>query len=357
MDSTLHQSDKLIDQLTRRARELGFSYLGVTDPDVSKHVPFLDKWVKDGFQASMKWFDRHRNLRREPTALVPGTKRIVSVTLDYLPPGTDCLSVLNDPETAYISRYALGRDYHKLLRKRLKFLAEWFQTEVTPHGFRVFSDSAPVLEKHLAEKAGLGWIGKNTLLLSRRSGSWFFLGELFTDYPLPITNTSEIPRCGSCTACIDLCPTKAIVDAYRLDANRCISYLTIEHRGPIPQDLRIPIGNRIFGCDDCQLVCPWNRYAKAGDPEFVPRHGLDKVKLVELFEWSEEKFAKLTEGSPLRRAGYTKFLENVAIGLGNSEPTENSFKVLHARIGQYGDTLDDHICWALKRLASKRYKI
>lgn len=353
MDSTWHQSDQLFEQLKKHARKLGFSNLGITDPDVSAHYNYLDNWLEDGFQASMNWMDRYRDLRVDPTSLFPGTRRIISVTLDYLPPGTECITVLNDAESAYISRYALGRDYHKLLRKRLKSLGNWFNDTIHPHGFRVFTDSAPILEKHLAEKSGLGWIGKHSLLLSRQAGSWFFLGELFTDYPFTTTSKPQAQLCGSCRACIDVCPTNALVDAYRLNSNKCISYLTIEHKGPIPEALRAPIGNRIFGCDDCQLVCPWNRYAKKGDPAFMPRHGLEKAKLLTLFEWSEEDFIYATEGSPLRRAGYIKFLENLAIGLGNSRPTEKVFQTLNTRLGQLGDTLDEHIRWALQRLTSK----
>jgi epoxyqueuosine reductase len=350
MADSWHHSDALIRQLDLQARTLGFSKIGITDPDVSAHTDYLDQWLAQGFEAGMDWFHRHLELRRDPTELQPGTRRVISVALDYLPENTDCIAVLNDPDAAYISRYALGRDYHKLLRKRLRHLADWLGDIVGAHGYRVFADSAPILEKHLAEKAGLGWIGKHTLLLSRRAGSWFFLGEILTDCPLPLTNQPEHPRCGSCTACLDVCPTQAFPAPYQLDANRCISYLTIEHVGVIPDEFRIPMGNRVFGCDDCQLVCPWNRYAAVGDPAFMPRHQLDNRPLLELFLWDEATFLEATEGSPIRRAGYIKFLENLAIGLGNGTPRPDVMQALNQRLGQFGDVLDTHIQWALTQL-------
>jgi len=354
MDDSWHQSNQVLSRLEDKARELGFTSLGITDPDVSNHVSFLDSWLEAGFHGTMEWFERHLELRKDPTRLVEGTKRVISVRLDYLPEHTDCIDILNDPDKVYISRYALGRDYHKLMRKRLKQLGDWFSEEIAPHGFRVFSDSAPILEKHIAEKAGLGWIGKNTLLLSRNAGSWFFLGEILTDYPLDLSKTTEQPRCGSCTACLDICPTQAFPEPYRLDATKCISYLTIEHKGPIPIELRKPIGNRIFGCDDCQLVCPWNRYAAVGDPAFQPRHALDQQNLIDLFQWSESEFLDKTEGSPLRRAGYVKFLENLAIGLGNSQSqTKLTIGVLTSQLGRHGATLDDHINWAIAVLQTR----
>ncbi len=350
MTDSWHHSDTLLRQLDEQARLLGFSKIGITDPDVSAHTGFLDHWLAQGFEATMDWFHRHLELRRDPTALQPGTRRVISVALDYLPENTDCIEVLNNPDAAYISRYALGRDYHKLLRKRLKHLADWLGDTVGEHGYRVFTDSAPILEKHLAEKAGLGWIGKHTLLLSRSAGSWFFLGEILTDCPLPLTEHRERPKCGSCTACLDICPTQAFPAPYQLDANRCISYLTIEHAGIIPEEFRAPMGNRVFGCDDCQLVCPWNRYAQIGDPAFTPRHGLDQRPLLELFLWDEATFLEATEGSPIRRAGYVKFLENLAIGLGNGSARSEVIAALNQRLGEFGDVLDIHIDWALKQL-------
>jgi len=354
MDGSWHQSDEVLVKLEAKARELGFTSIGVTDPDVSQHVPYLEAWLESGFHGSMEWFERHLDLRKDPTRLVEGTQRIVSVRLDYLPENIECIEILNDPDKAYVSRYALGRDYHKLMRKRLKHLGDWLTDEIQPHGFRVFSDSAPILEKHLAEKAGLGWIGKHTLLLSRNAGSWFFLGELLTDCPLPLTQKTEQARCGSCTACLDICPTKAFPKPYQLDATQCISYLTIEHKGAIPVELRAPMGNRVFGCDDCQLVCPWNRYASVGDPAFAPRHALDNQSLIDLFQWSEEEFLLKTEGSPLRRAGFVKFLENIAIGLGNSvSQTSQAIEILSLKRGIHGAVLDEHIDWAISRLMSR----
>lgn len=353
MDTSWHQSPEIVKALTAKAHELGFARLGITDPDVSAHTPYLQQWLADGLHGSMDWMQRHQALREDPCALHPGTQRVISVALDYRPVAGNEWAVLEAPEKAYISRYALGRDYHKLFRKRLNALAQWLTDTVGPHGYRVFSDSAPVLEKHLAEKAGLGWIGKHTLLLSRDGGSWFFLGELFTDCPLPLTETPEAPRCGSCTACLDVCPTRAFVAPYRLDASRCISYLTIEHQGVIPESLRAPMGNRVFGCDDCQLVCPWNRYAREGDPAFLPRHGLDDVSLMELFQWDEATFLEHTEGSAIRRAGYVKFLENVAIGLGNGPATKAVMRALQSKRGLHGEVLDTHIEWALTELKAR----
>lgn len=353
MDASWHQSSEVLVSLRAEATRLGFAKVGITDADVSEHVPFLRRWLADGHQGSMQWMQTHQGLREDPRALQPNTERVISVALDYKPEAMDDWAVLNDPNLAYISRYALGRDYHKLFRKRLNQLSSWLAETIAPHGYRVFSDSAPILEKHLAEKAGLGWIGKHTLLLSREGGSWFFLGEILTDCPLPLTEITESARCGSCTACLDVCPTNAFVAPYRLDASRCISYLTIEHKGPIPEALRAPMGNRIFGCDDCQLVCPWNRYSRVGDPAFKPRHGLDRARLVDLFRWDETTFLDATEGSPIRRAGYVKFLENIAIGLGNGPHTEEIVSALVSRQGHLGDTLDIHITWALTALKGR----
>jgi epoxyqueuosine reductase len=353
MDTSWHQSSEVLACLQAEAARLGFSKLGITDTNVSQHVPYLRRWLNDGHQASMQWFEAHQALREDPCALVPNTQRVISVALDYKPDAMDDWTVLNDPDLAYISRYALGRDYHKLFRKRLAQLSTWLNETITPHGYRVFSDSAPILEKHLAEKAGLGWIGKHTLLLSRDGGSWFFLGEILTDCPLPVTEVTESPRCGSCTACLDICPTNAFVAPYQLDARKCISYLTIEHEGPIPEPLRAPMGNRVFGCDDCQLVCPWNRYSHVGDPAFQPRFGLDRARLIDLFCWDEATFLKATEGSPIRRAGYVKFLENIAIGLGNGHHSPQVLDALRGRVGQFGATLDEHIRWALTALMAR----
>ncbi|MDB5975818.1 MAG: putative iron-sulfur cluster binding protein, partial [Nevskia sp.] len=296
----------------------------------------------------MEYMARDPEMRANPAKLHPGTLAAISARLDYQPPADAAEANLADGERAYISRYALGRDYHKLMRSRLKKLAERIAAEIGPHGYRVFSDSAPSLEKALARNAGLGWIGKNTLLLTREAGSWFFLGEIYTDLPLSADVAEPANLCGSCTACIDICPTQAIVGPYKLDARRCISYLTIENRGPIPEELRPLMGNRIFGCDDCQLVCPWNRYAEVStDPDFAPRHGLDTAKLAELFAWTEEEWSRKTEGMAMRRAGYRGFLRNIAVALGNAPATSAVLAALNARAQDSDELVREHTQWAL----------
>tara|TARA_E500000178_G_scaffold353877_1_gene421001 strand:- start:717 stop:1820 length:1104 start_codon:yes stop_codon:yes gene_type:complete len=337
--------------IEKKCLDLGFSNFGISTPDISTHKDFLKQWIESGFSGTMSWISKHAEYRLDPESLVPGTIRIICVTLNYLPPETKSVKILYNKDLAYISRYALGRDYHRLMRKRLSKLGNWINEEIEPHGYRVFSDSAPILEKYLGERSGLGWIGKNTLLLSRSAGSWFFLGELFTDLPIPPTDISARQKnlCGSCESCIKVCPTKAIVAPYKLDARKCISYLTIEHKGSIPEEFRIAIGNRIFGCDDCQLICPWNRYAKVGDRAFWPRHGLDKISLRTLFKWTEETFLTNTEGSPIRRAGYKQFIRNCAIGLGNSSPSRETIKILESRKPSQDKVIDEHISWAINR--------
>jgi len=295
---------------------------------------------------------------------VPGTLRVISLRMDYLPGDTRMSQQLADPEKAYVSRYALGRDYHKLIRKRLQQLAERIQQVVGPFGFRAFVDSAPVLEKAAGQQAGLGWIGKNTLLLNRKAGSWFFLGELFVDIALPVDEPVTRDHCGSCHACLDICPTEAFVGERLLDARRCISYLTIEHKGSVDPDLRALMGNRIygcgkigtrvFGCDDCQIVCPWNRFArptKQGD--FQPRHSLDNAELATLFRWTEEEFLSRTEGSPLRRAGYERWLRNLAVGLGNAPSSIPVLEALEARRDDPSELVREHVGWALTQHAKR----
>jgi epoxyqueuosine reductase len=271
--------------------------------------------------------------------------------MDYWPAETDDAgAVLNNPRLGYVSRYALGRDYHKLIRQRLQRLADRIEEDVGPFGYRAFVDSAPVLEKALANHAGLGWIGKHTNLINRRAGSWFFLGELYTDLPLPIDAPEQADHCGTCRACIDVCPTGAIVAPYELDARKCISYLTIELRGPIPEELRPLIGNRIYGCDDCQLVCPWNRFARAtGEDDFAPRHGLDGAELLELFSWSEDEFLARTRGSAIRRIGYEGWLRNIAVALGNAPPGRDIQDALRARLKHASVLVREHVAWALGR--------
>jgi epoxyqueuosine reductase len=341
--------------ITSWGRELGFQQLGIADTDLAQHEVFLRDWLAAGRHGEMDYMERHGTRRGRPEELVPGTVRVLSARMDYSPTAaTPSEQVLNDPQLGFISRYALGRDYHKLLRARLQKLADRIQSRIGPFGYRVFTDSAPVLEKALAEKAGLGWIGKHTNLIDSKTGSWFFLGEIYTDLPLPI-DTPATNHCGRCQACIDICPTQAIVAPYQLDARRCISYLTIELRGPIPEEFRPLIGNRIYGCDDCQWVCPWNKFAQStGEPDFAPRHSLDAPRLVELFAWSETEFMKKTEGSAIRRIGYESWLRNIAVALGNAPRTDDTLDALRARADSASTLVREHITWALAQTESAR---
>ena len=331
-------------------RELGFQQVGIAGLDLREHEAHLQRWLDAGYQGEMDYMAAHGTKRSRPDELVPGTLRVVSLRMDYLPGDTRMSQRLAEPQNAYVSRYALGRDYHKLIRKRLQQLAERIQAAIGPFGHRAFVDSAPVLEKAIAAQAGLGWIGKNTLVLNRKAGSWFFLGELFVDLPLPVDAPHASEHCGRCSACLDICPTGAFVGPYVLDARRCISYLTIELKGAIPEDLRGLIGNRVFGCDDCQIVCPWNRFARPTEQaDFQPRHGLDNAELAELFRWSEEEFLSRTEGSPLRRAGYERWLRNLAVGLGNAPSTIAVIEALQARRDYPSELVREHVSWALLR--------
>lgn len=332
------------------AAELGFQQLGITDTDLSEDAVRLEAYLAAGYHGEMAYMASHGSMRSRPEELLPGTLRVISVRMDYLPEDTQMAQVLAQPERAYISRYALGRDYHKLIRKRLQKLAEKITAVVGPFGHRAFVDSAPVLEKPLARKAGLGWMGKNTLILNRKAGSWFFLGELLIDLPLPIDAPNDRDHCGKCSACLDVCPTQAFVGERVLDARRCISYLTIELKEAIPEDLRPLIGNRVFGCDDCQLVCPWNRFAKATqEQDFQARHGLDNTSLAELFMWTEEQFLTRTQGSPIRRTGYERWLRNLAVGLGNAPSTIPVLEALKARIDYPSELVREHVRWALQQ--------
>lgn len=331
-------------------RELGFQQVGITGVELGEHEGHLQRWLDAGYQGEMDYMAAHGSKRSHPDELVPGTLRVISLRMDYLPGDSRMAKVLGEPEKAYVSRYALGRDYHKLIRKRLQHLAERIEQVIGPFNYRAFVDSAPVLEKAIAEQAGLGWIGKNTLVLNRKAGSYFFLGELFVDAPLPVDPPHSSEHCGRCTACLDICPTAAFVAPYQLDARRCISYLTIEFKGSIPEDLRPLIGNRVFGCDDCQMVCPWNRFARAtGEGDFQPRHGLDNAELAELFRWSEEEFLSRTEGSPLRRAGYERWLRNLAVGLGNAPSSIPVLEALRLRREYPSALVREHVEWALAR--------
>ena len=332
------------------AAQLGFQQVGITDIDLTEDALRLDAYLAAGYHGEMEYMASHGTMRSRPDELVPGTLRVISVRMDYLPEDTQMAQMLAQPEQAYVSRYALGRDYHKLIRKRLQQLAEKISQEIGPFGHRAFVDSAPVLVKALARKAGLGWVGKNTLILNRKAGSWVFLGELLVDLPLPIDQPNDRDHCGKCTACLQVCPTQAFVGDRVLDARRCISYLTIELKGAIPEDLRPLIGNRVFGCDDCQLVCPWNRFAKpTQEDDFQPRHRLDNSSLVELFMWTEDEFLARTLGSPIRRTGHERWLRNLAVGLGNAPSTIPVLEALKARLEHPSELVREHVRWALQQ--------
>ncbi|MEM8564157.1 MAG: tRNA epoxyqueuosine(34) reductase QueG [Pseudomonadota bacterium] len=339
-----------LDQLRQWSRELGFSQLGVTDIDLAEHEAYLQKWLDAGYHGSMDYMARHGTMRSRPEELVPGTCRVITVRMDYLADDTRPDEVLASPDKAYVSRYALGRDYHKLLRKRLAQLAAKIESMAGGGRYRAFVDSAPVLERALAERAGMGWIAKNTMLINSEAGSWFFLGEIYTDMPLPTTPVQQSKHCGSCTACLDICPTQAFNGPFSLDARKCISYLTIEHKGSIDPGLRPLMGNRVFGCDDCQLVCPWNKFAQiTREGDFTPRHGLQSADLVDLFMWDEETFMRRTEGSAIRRIGYARWLRNLAIGLGNAPTSDRVTQALRARLGFPSALVREHVYWALQR--------
>ncbi len=339
----------LAQSIKRWSRELGFQEIGITDIELEEAETHLLNWLEQGRHGEMAYMAAHGTRRTRPAELIPGTVRVICVRMDYLPSGADPETVLNDPTLGYVSRYALGRDYHKVLRARLQRLADRIKREIGDFGYRVFTDSAPVLEKALAQKAGLGWIGKHTNVLSRNAGSWFFLGEIYTNLPLPI-DEPVAEHCGTCRSCIDVCPTQAIVAPYQLDARRCISYLTIELKGSIPEEFRALIGNRIYGCDDCQLVCPWNRFARlTAEPDFGTRHGLDATTLVELFSWSEAEFLKRTEGSAMRRIGHEQWLRNVAVALGNAPHHDDVVAVLKTRAEHPSELVREHVRWALAR--------
>jgi epoxyqueuosine reductase len=339
---------EMVKRIRTWGRELGFQQLGISDIVLEEHETRLNEWLAKGFHGEMDYMQRHGTRRSHPEELHPGTIRVISVRLDYLPESAgDVEALLKDSSKGVVSRYALGRDYHKMMRKRLQKLARQIEQLAGPFAYRVFVDSAPVLEKALAEKAGLGWIGKHSNLINKKAGSWFFLGEIFTDLPLPVDQPAE-NHCGACTSCIDICPTQAIVAPYSVDARRCISYLTIELHGSIPEEFRALMGNRIYGCDDCQLVCPWNRFARpTGEADFAPRHGLDTPELIELFQWSEEQFLRRTEGSAIRRIGHQSWLRNIAVALGNAAPSEQVIEALKMRLQHPSNVVREHVEWAL----------
>jgi epoxyqueuosine reductase len=340
--------------LARRVRELaraaGFQHVGISGVELEEDEMHLRRWLAEGRHGSMDWMARHGDLRSRPAELVPGTLRVLSVGLDYGRNDDDeAWRNLADGERAYVARYALGRDYHKLMRQRLQKLADRIAGEIGPFGHRVFVDSAPVLERALARNAGLGWIGKHTCLIDRDGGSWFFLGEIYLDLALPV-DPPATAHCGTCTRCIDVCPTGAITAPHQLDARRCISYLTIEHEGSIDEALRPLIGNRIFGCDDCQLACPWNKFARTTDePGFRARNDLDRASLAELFAWEEDEFLRRTEGSAIRRSGHRRWLRNIAVALGNAPTTPDVLAALETRREHADPVVREHVHWALGR--------
>ncbi len=336
--------------LERWADELGFQQLGITGINLGEHEAYLQKWLDRGFAGTMDYMARHGDKRSRPAELVPGTCTVLSLRMDYLPDCTEAQSIIGRSDRAYISRYALGRDYHKLMRQRLAHLARRIEQELGSGQYRAFVDSAPVLERAIAEQAGLGWIAKNTMLINERAGSWFFLGEIYTDIPFEPDPPKSEKHCGSCTACLEICPTQAFVAPHVLDARKCISYLTIEHAGAIDESLRPLMGNRIYGCDDCQLVCPWNKFAQpTAEADFAPRHNLDDVALTALFDWTTEEFDARTLGSPIRRIGYERWSRNIAVALGNAATCPEVLSALHARRDDPSPLVREHVAWALEQ--------
>lgn len=343
-------------QIKQWGQELGFQQVGISDTDLSEAEAHLHNWLNNNFHGEMDYMQRHGAKRSRPALLHEGTNSVISVRMDYLPESAATMNQsLADPFSAYISRYALGRDYHKMMRNRLQKLADKIQAQAGLFGYRVFVDSAPVLEKALAEKAGLGWIGKHSNLINRKAGSWFFLGEIFTDLPLPSDNKATA-HCGACSACLDICPTQAIVAPYQVDARRCVSYLTIELHGSIPEELRPLIGNRIYGCDDCQIICPWNRFAKmTGEKDFSPRHQLNTRQLLDVFAWSETTFLTKTEGSAIRRIGHERWLRNIAVALGNAAVNPYIIEALKTMLNHHSEMVREHVQWALDQLMRQHF--
>ncbi|NVK24760.1 MAG: tRNA epoxyqueuosine(34) reductase QueG [Gammaproteobacteria bacterium] len=355
MSNSATQNNEIKTLIKSWGQALGFQHVGVSDIDLSSQEPAMLKWLEKGYHGEMAFMQAHGTKRSRPNELMPGTVSVISVRMDYLPPDAQFSHTLAHDQHAYISRYALGRDYHKVIRNKLKKLGQQIEQYLGLENlsFRPFVDSAPVLERPLAEKAGLGWVGKHSLLLDENAGSWFFLGELF----LPIALEPDQPQenqCGSCVACITTCPTQAIVEPYVIDSRKCISYLTIELKGTIPVEYRKAMGNRIYGCDDCQLICPWNRYAQlTQEPDFLPRSSLHPKTLLELWQWSEQKFFKNTEGSPIRRIGYESWMRNIAIAIGNAAFSVENVEQLNDKVGKITQLVDEHIHWALNEQKQK----
>jgi epoxyqueuosine reductase len=338
----------IVETIQAWARELGFQDIGFTGINLHEHEAYLEKWLQAGYHGTMDWMDRHGSKRSRPSELVPGTCTVISCRMDYLPEAADAWEILESSGKGFISRYALGRDYHKLIRSRLAKLAARIRDELASGTFRAFVDSAPVLERAIAEQSGLGWIAKNTMLINESAGSYFFLGEIYTDIPFMPSDPKEEKHCGSCSACMVACPTDAFVAPFVLDARRCISYLTIEHKGSIDEALRPKMGNRIYGCDDCQLVCPWNKFATTSpEPDFAPREGLDQADLVTLFAWTEKEFEDRLQGSPIRRIGHERWLRNIAVALGNAETTQEIVNALRSKQDTSSPLVKEHIAWAL----------
>ncbi len=339
----------LVEQLRQQAKALGFHSLHISPATIDQDDHHLRSWLNNRYHGEMAYMENHADLRSKPDKLLPDTQRVISCLMNYRP-AVQSKTILENDQKAYISRYALGRDYHKLMRKRLAKLANVIENATGSNVHRAFVDSAPVLERALAQQAGHGWIGKNTLLMNSSSGSWFFLGEIFTDVPLPIDPQQTTQHCGSCRRCLDNCPTQAFVKSWVLDARRCISYLTIELKGSIPVELRPLIGNRVFGCDDCQLVCPWNKFASyTEEPDFQPRHRLDDRELVDLFLWDEKQFLNYTQGSAIRRIGHERWLRNLAVALGNAQSKPNIIAALQHRTIHSSALVREHVAWALQR--------
>lgn len=348
--SSPKELNQLADDIKSWAIELGFAEARIVEPDLAQYKDEFNEWLNNQYHAGMDYLANHGDMRFYPEQLHPGTRRVISLRMHYLPQSVETVERLKTKDKAYIARYALGRDYHKLIRKRLTQLAKKIEQKVGDHGYRAFVDSAPILERQIAEQAGMGWIGKNTLLLTPKAGSWFLLGEIFTNLPLPVDKPTKTRHCGSCTACLTQCPTDAFVEPWVLDAGKCISYLTIEHKGPIPEELRSKMGNRIFGCDDCQLVCPWTKFAKyTQEDDFQPRHNLDSADLIELFDWDEASFLKNTEGSPIRRTGFENWRRNIAVALGNAPSNEATIQTLENALSHSSELVKEHIVWALKQ--------
>ena len=368
MTAAINYQD-LAEKIKLWGQSLGFAQLGITDIDLSEHEPRLQAWLDNQYHGEMDYMARHGMMRARPSELEPGTVRVISARMNYLPPNAKFATTLKDKELGYVSRYALGRDYHKLMRKRLQQLGKKIQDYCGEFNFRPFVDSAPVLERPLAEKAGLGWVGKHSLLINQEAGSWFFLGELLVNLPLPVDNAPS-NQCGQCVACMKICPTNAIVEPYVVDAKRCISYLTIENQGAIPIEFRKALGNRIYGCDDCQLICPWNKFSSlTEEADFHPRQKLDGSSLLSLFSWRESEFLSRTEGSPIRRIGYHNWLRNIAVALGNAPFQQEIINALTAKTAELVDESSvqtsahtakmviEHIEWALAEQSAKQRRI